>query len=394
MWIKRDISNILKENKDAIQILKGPRQCGKSSLILNLDSEFKEVSLDDSSLRQLAQADPELFLKQFGQSKLFIDEAQYAPQLFPALKRKIDLYKRGNAKVQTIVRMTGSNQIMMDQQVKESLAGRASFFELNTLSVTEILNSQTRTIQDILYTGGWPELYSVEGKSVKKYLDDYINSYIEKDIVLSAGIQKQLEFLKFIKLLAGRVGQLVEYASLSNEVGVDSKTIKEWTSILVRMGVIYLVQPFSGNLNSRLIKSPKVFFIDTGLACRLQGWTSAEPIMTSPQQGALFENLVFSEIYKLIINFQLDWEIFHWRSKDKEEIDFLVQMNREDFIFIESKVSYQTPIQLKKFPEVQKYFKNKNIPVIHCIMEGDKILHQNVPIAFLSEYLKAAFNLF
>ena len=119
-------------------------------LILNLDSEFKEVSLDDSSLRQLAQADPELFLKQFGQSKLFIDEAQYAPQLFPALKRKIDLYKRGNAKVQTIVRMTGSNQIMMDQQVIESLAGRASFFELNTLSVTEILNSQTRTIQDIL----------------------------------------------------------------------------------------------------------------------------------------------------------------------------------------------------------------------------------------------------
>lgn len=387
MWIYRDISEKISSNNDPIQILRGPRQCGKSSLLLHLGPDFKEVSLDDASLRQLAQTDPDLFLKQFGKNKLFIDESQYAPNLFPALKRKVDLYKRENKEHQTIIRLTGSNQILMDMQIKESLAGRASFFDLNTLSVHEILQSQKRSIQDILYTGGWPELYSVNGKNVKKYLDDYINSYIEKDIVLTAGIQKQLEFLKFVKLLAGRVAQIVDYSSLSNEVGVDAKTIKEWISILERMRVIYLVKPFSGNINSRLIKSPKLFFIDTGLACRLQGWSSPEPIMTSPQQGFLFENLVFSEIYKLIVNYQLDWEIYHWRSKDQEEIDFLIQKSPSDFVFVESKVSYQKIMDLSHFPEVKKYFKTKKVPSINCIMDSDHVLNSNVPIAFLKEYL-------
>ncbi|MBN8537284.1 MAG: AAA family ATPase [Deltaproteobacteria bacterium] len=142
MWIDRDISNLLTENSDPIQILRGPRQCGKSSLILHLDPSFKEISLDDSSLRQLAQSDPELFLKQFGKDNLFIDEAQYAPNLFPSLKRKIDLYKRENKSHKTIIRLTGSNQILLDHQIKESLAGRASFFDLNTLSIHEILHSQ------------------------------------------------------------------------------------------------------------------------------------------------------------------------------------------------------------------------------------------------------------
>ncbi len=387
MWIKRDISDILAKNTDPIQILRGPRQCGKSSLILHLDANFREVSLDDMSLRKLAQEDPELFLKQFGQEKLFIDEAQYAPNLFPALKRKIDLYKRERKTPQTRVRLTGSNQILMDLQVKESLAGRASFFDLNTLSLHEILSSQKRSIQDILYMGGWPELYAAEGKVVKKYLDDYIHSYIEKDIVLTAGIQKQFEFLKFIKLLAGRTGQVLEYANFANEVGVDSKTIKDWISVLERMRIIYLVKPFLGNIKSRLLKSPKIFFVDTGLACRLQGWSSAEPILTSPQQGFLFETLVFSEIYKMILNYQLDWEIFHWRSKDQEEIDFLIQRGPQDFIFIESKVSFQKPPMIGSYPEVKKFFKNKSVPVINCIMEGERILNQNVPIAFLHNYL-------
>jgi predicted AAA+ superfamily ATPase len=142
MWIQRDISKFIQENTDTIQIVRGPRQCGKSSLILQLDPEFKELSLDDPSLRELAQNDPELFLSQFDSQKLFIDEAQYAPALFPSLKRKADLYKRNpNNKHQTILRLTGSNQILMDRNIKESLAGRASFFDLNTLSVSEILRA-------------------------------------------------------------------------------------------------------------------------------------------------------------------------------------------------------------------------------------------------------------
>ncbi|PIU00202.1 MAG: hypothetical protein COT74_04505 [Bdellovibrionales bacterium CG10_big_fil_rev_8_21_14_0_10_45_34] len=387
MWINRDISGILRANQDPIQIVRGPRQCGKSSLLLHLDPSFKEVSLDDPDIRDLAERDPHLFLKEFGAPKLFIDEAQYAPKIFPLLKRQVDLWKRDNIEEHTFIRLTGSNQILMDRHVKESLAGRASFFDLNTLSVSEVLAFREQRIQDILYKGGWPELYTNEKKEVKKYLDDYISSYIEKDIVLSAGIQKRHEFLKFTKLLAGRIGELIDYASFSKDVGVDSKTIKDWISVLETMRVIALVEPFRSNLSSRLIKSPKVYFVDTGLACRLQGWSSAEPILTSPQQGRLFENLVFSEIYKLNINFQLGWQIYHWRSKDQEEIDFLIQKSPQDFLFVEAKVTAPPKFEILSHHEVKKVFRTRVPHAIVCHQEGVRILDNRVPIAKLSEFL-------
>jgi predicted AAA+ superfamily ATPase len=388
MWIQRNISKIIQNNTDTIQIIRGPRQCGKSSLILHLDPDFKELSLDDPALRELAQNDPELFLRQFDTQKLFIDEAQYAPALFPSLKRKADLYKRNSQNSpQTILRLTGSNQILMDRNIKESLAGRASFFDMNTLSVAEILRAKKSSIQDILFKGGWPELHANDNRDPKKFLDDYINSYVEKDIVLAAGIQKSREFLKFVRLLAGRVGGILDLSSLGRDAGVDSKTIKEWISILERMHIISLVMPFSSNLSSRLIKSPKVYFIDTGLACRLQGWTSAEPILTSPQQGSLFENLVFSEIFKLNNNYQLGWQIYHWRSREGEEIDFLIQKNPNQFIFIEAKVSSIKVRDVSDLPEVRKVFQ-KNLPqLIVCHQEGEHILNQQVPLAQLKEFL-------
>ena len=388
MWIERDISKTIQKNSDAIQIIRGPRQCGKSSLLLKLDSAFTEVSLDDPALRELAQSDPELFLQQFSSKKLFIDEAQYAPALFPSLKRRVDLAKRDpHYKAETLFRITGSNQILMDKSVKESLAGRASYFDMNTLSVAETLAAQAYPIQEILYRGGWPELYANSEKEPKKFLDDYINTYIEKDIVLAAGIQKSREFLKFVKLLAGRVGELIEYSSLGNDAGVDSKTIKEWTSVLERMGIISLVTPYSTNLSSRLIKSPKVYFIDTGLACRLQGWTSSLPILTSPQQGHLFENLVYSELYKFNINYQLGWEIYHWRSRDGEEIDFVIQTSPQHFVTIEAKVSRTRTKDPLLLPEFKKVFRNCQIQSYVCHQEGTQILNKNVPIALLGQFL-------
>ncbi len=388
MWIERDITETIRNNNEAIQVIRGPRQCGKSSLLLRIDPEFQELSLDDPSLRELAQNDPELFLRQFNSQKLFIDEAQYAPALFPSMKRMADLYKRDhNNKPQTILRITGSNQILMDRTVKESLSGRASFFDMNTLSVAEILSARKTNIQEILYTGGWPELHADTSKDVKKYLDDYINSYIEKDIVLSAGIHKRREFLKFTKLLAGRTGEILDLSSFANDVGVDGKTIKEWISVLEYMHIIMLVMPFSTNLSSRLIKSPKVYFTDTGIACRLQGWTSSAPILTSPQQGHLFENLVFTEIYKLIINYKLGWQIFHWRSRDGEEIDFVIQKDPQTYVFIEAKTSPPKLYNKVKHPEFNKVFRTNKPPVFVCHQEGERILDHNIPISKLKSFL-------
>lgn len=391
MWILRDISEIIAKNRDPIQIIRGPRQCGKSSLVLKLSSDFIELSLDDTGLRELAQEDPELFLKQFDDKKIFIDEAQYAPNLFPVLKRRIDLYKRDLDKngesTHTIIRLTSSNQILLDKEVKESLAGRASFFDMNTLSVSEIYRNSPRAIQEILYKGGFPEIYKDNKDDPKKYLDDYINSYVEKDIVLTAGIQKSREFLKFLRLLAGRVGQTLEASSLSNQVGVDAKTIKEWVSVLEKMQIISLVMPFTTNLSKRLVKSPKVFFIDTGLACRLQGWTSSGPILTSPQQGHLFENLVFSELFKMIQNYQLGWQLFHWRSRDGEEIDFLIQKDPGSFVFIEAKVSSQKLADISTFLEVRKVFKDSIPAYYQCHQEGERVLNNHIPIQLLQETL-------
>ncbi|MBE8222194.1 MAG: ATP-binding protein [Bdellovibrionales bacterium] len=392
MWIKRDISNFITQQKELIQVLRGPRQCGKSSLFLRLDSDFTELSLDDPQLRLLAQNDPEVFLSAFAEKNIFIDEIQYAPNLLPSLKRKVDLFKRSNKPLKTIIRLTGSNQILMDKHIKESLAGRANFFNLNTLSIHEILNHSEFSIQKIIYYGGWPELYARKNISVKKYLDDYISSYIEKDIVLAAGIQKRNQFLKFVQLLAGRVGNLLNYDNLAKQVGVKSQTIVEWVSILEKMHIISLLQPFNTNLSSRLTKSPKIFFLDTGLACRLQGWTSAEAILTSPQQGGLFENLVYTELYKLISNYGLDWKIFHWRTKDGEEVDFLLQTSPTNYLFLEAKVSHQSLNAIDQYREVKRVF-SKNIPkVFLCHQEGSMVLKNNIPIKKLSEFLLKEFS--
>ena len=388
IWIKRDISESILTNHDPIQVIRGPRQCGKTSLVLRLDPSFKELSLDDPALRDLAERDPELFLSQFKDENIFIDEAQYAPNLFPSLKRRADLHKRREPNDRrTIIRLTGSNQIMMDRYAKESLAGRASFFDLNTLSVAEILQAKDTKVQEILFKGGWPELHSSPDKDPKKFLDDYINSYVEKDIVLAAGLNKKREFLKFISLLAGRVGELVDLSNLSNEVGVESKTIKDWLSIVETMHLIYLVPPYSTNLSTRLVKSGKVYFIDTGLACRLQGWSTSQPILTSPQQGHLFENLVFSEIYKLNINYQLGMKIFHWRSRDGEAVDFLLEMAPNYHVFIEAKVTPHLNLNISSYPQVKKVFKGSPPEVIQCHQNGDQILSQNVPISKLKDYL-------
>jgi hypothetical protein len=385
MWFERDIRRILEESRDAIQVLRGPRQCGKSSLLLRMDDRFREVSLDDPGLRDYAQRDPELFLRSFGDDDLLIDEAQYAPALFPSLKRRADLFKRKGGPPRTILRLTGSNQILMDHSVKESLAGRASYFDLNTLSVAEVLAGRDSAIQDILFCGGWPELHAT-AKHPHRYLDDYINTYVEKDVVLAAGIQKAREFLRFVQLLAGRTGQLLDMASFGRDCAVDNKTIKEWLSVLERMALIYLVPPFASNLSTRLIKSPKAYFCDTGLACRLQGWTSAQPILTSPQQGHLFENLVVAELARTNQNFGLGLQIFHWRSRDREEVDFVVQVSPTRWLMIEAKVTAQDPPRASDLPEARKVF--GRVPrIILCHQEGSGVRGDRVPIANLQSFL-------
>jgi predicted AAA+ superfamily ATPase len=354
MYIQRDITTTLMQSRAAVQLLIGPRQCGKSTLLSHLSgATFQEVTFDDLQLRRLANHDPALFLEQF-KPPLVLDEIQYVPNLFPEIKRQIDLLKKqrllDQAPIPLLFRITGSNQLLLDKKVKESLIGRASYFYLNTLTVHEIKQTSSNlTLIEILFKGGWPELYVDPQLSAVTYLNDYIRSYIEKDIVLSAGVQKHEAFSLMLGLLAARTGMLLDYASLSRDSGVSAVTIKDWVSILQRTALIYCLKPYSSNLNKRLTKMPKLYFLDTGLAARLQGWREAKPLFMSPQAGAVFESLVFAELFKFIQNYNKDWLLSLWRTKEGEEIDFLLTTASGKTFAFDAKMSTQN-IQVKHLP--------------------------------------------
>lgn len=398
MWIPRDIETLI--NKDTgvvIQILLGPRQCGKSSLFSYLgQSNYHEVTLDDFQQRQLANQDPAFFMLQHP-LPLIIDEIQYAPILFPELKKIVDTIKKQYLldKVNKItpnqLRLTGSNQILLDKNIRETLAGRAAYYFLNTLTVREILKCFPSTdIPTILFQGGWPELYTNPRLSVVSYLNDYIRTYIEKDIIQSAGILKQNEFFTVLCMLAARTGQLINCSAIAKDSGVKSITIGEWISVLEHAHLVYLLKPYHNNLNKRLTKSAKLYFLDTGLAARLQGWTMQEPLLISPQAGHLFETLVAAEIIKCLQNFGKNWQIYLWRTKEGEEIDFIIENDRHEILAIDAKMGIHG-VQSEKLPNSFSQSMPKVKEFILVSLGGEKrYLQKNclqLPISQLTDYL-------
>jgi len=411
MFIQRDSAALLLHSPAWIQVLLGPRQCGKSTLFASLFASgdknsgesriFKEITFDDLQMRQLANQDPALFLQQFDNTPLLLDEVQYVPHLFPELKKKIDQLKRENVfnktgssqKQECLFRLTDSNQILMDKNIKESLAGRASYYHLNTLTVHEILQALPKTtLQDILFKGGWPELYTNHNLSVTRYLNDYIRSYVEKDIILNSGIQKMAEFLTVLRLCAARTSQETDYTDIQKDSGVSSVTIKEWITILERADLVYQLKPYFNNLNKRLIKRPKLYFLDTGLAVRLQGWSESLSLLSSPQIGGLFETLVLAEIVKFIRNYDKDWEIFFARTKDRQEIDFIIKTAQGDIHAFEAKYAIQNVSRNIKYPPALEKELNPKLPLVVVTAGGQKIQISSrcmtLPIADLHDYLQ------
>lgn len=398
MWIHRDIEHLLKKNSQApIQILLGPRQCGKSSLFSHLgQGTFHEVTLDDLQMRLLANRDPGLFMLQ-QTLPLIIDEIQYAPALFPELKKFVDQLKKRrlftdkNLPADARLWLTGSNQILLDKNVRETLAGRASYYYLNTLSVSEIHRAFPQLpVTTLIFQGGWPELYQNSEIPVVQYLNDYNRTYIEKDVIHSAGITKHTEFYTVLGMLAARAGQLLNYSAIAKDSGVKSVTVQEWVSLLERAGIIALLPPYHDNLNKRLTKSPKLYFLDTGLATRLQGWIQPKPMLISPQAGHLFENLVFAEIIKCQQNYGKNWKIYLWRTKEGEEIDFIIENSQGNVLALDAKMGVHgiqpenLPAALKlSFPQISEIILvsvggKKTYLTKHCLQ---------LPITSLTDYL-------
>ena len=374
MYIKRSITEILKKRakNSRCLLLTGPRQVGKSTLLKEIYSDVKYYTFDDKVLLTSALDDPKLFLKNAAKPSIF-DEVKYAKELFPYIKIECDKENRYENYY-----LTGSQQMKLMDKAKESLAGRVSILELQGLSMREINDisfnkhfvpteeyiaareKEVKPYDNIwqnIHRGAYPELYVTEREWVDFY-SSYVRTYLERDIKDEIEIKDEIAFTRFLTSVAARTGQILNYASISEEVGVTQATIKNWISVLEKTGIVFILQPYYSSHLTRAIKTPKIYFRDTGLACYLTRWNNYEALENSAVAGNMFETFVINEIIKSFINEGLEYNfsVFYYRGKDKKRIkqngETVETENEIDFIIEENGVLY--PIEIKKSAKPMK----------------------------------------
>lgn len=325
--------------------LTGPRQSGKTTLVKHVFPDYAYVTLELPEHRQFAREDPEGFLNRFG-SPVIIDEVQRVPELFSMIQVSVDEDETPGRFV-----LTGSQNFLLLESVSQTLAGRSGVLHLLPLGRAELerqeqqppakatdlfCNTKTRLdLDETMFAGFYPRIHSAKIPP-EVWLPDYISTYIERDVRSTVNIGDLERFERFLGLVAGRTGQILNYSSLANDAGLSVDTVRRWISVLKTSFIVLLLRPHHRNLNKRVIKSPKLYFYDTGLACRLLGIHKIGQLPTHPLRGALFENLVVAETAKAYIHHRLDPPIYFWRDKTGHEID-LVMENGADLYPVEIK---------------------------------------------------------
>ena len=298
----------------------GPRQCGKTTLVKTLFPSFSYANLEDMNVRSLAKNDPEEFFTRFPEP-VIIDEIQRVPELLSTVQVRID---KNQKKGQYLI--TGSQQISLKSSITQSLAGRTAIVQMLPLSISELYSANIKLDRDSqLISGFMPFLYAESGHSPFEYYKNYVNTYLERDIVQIAAVHDLIRFEKFMRLLAGRVGQLVNNSILATEVGVSSTTIGSWLSVLEASHVIYTLKPWFKNRNSQVVKTPKIYFCDTGLVSYLLGIETPEQMIRDPLLGNIFENFVVIEALKTRLNLGLEPNLYFFRNSNGLEIDLILQ---------------------------------------------------------------------
>ncbi|MBQ6148567.1 MAG: ATP-binding protein [Oscillospiraceae bacterium] len=372
--LERKIAETAKEF--ACITLYGARQTGKSTMIRNLFPDYEYVTLDNSTERLLATRDPELFLDQHG-VPLIIDEIQKVPELMESIKIRIDERKLKNTQTgeSTTVMfiLTGSNTHEIREKASETLAGRTAILEVNSLSeceknkkegnefvpVIDILKEKQGSLVpknrfevfEEIFLGGMPE-YWVRRPNRDTFFESYISTYLEKDVSRMINIGRLDDFRRFMRIVALRTAQQIDYTEIGNAVGIDSRTAKSWISILESSGIIMLLQPYASNLAKRIVKTPKLYFLDTGLCSFLCGWSDPKILEASPMAGAFFETYTVSEIVKSIKNSgkRIEYTLYYYRDRDQKEVDLLYILNQTIY-----------PIEIKKGIGKDKADKNFGI---------------------------------
>jgi predicted AAA+ superfamily ATPase len=333
--INRDIQNeftqLVKEYP-VITIL-GPRQAGKTTLAIKFLKNYEYVNLEIPEVRDFAISDPQAFLKQLKQ-KVILDEIQRAPILLSYIQAIVD---KNQINGQFI--LTGSHQLELKEAVTQSLAGRTGILNLLPLSISELTNAKIEfsSFEEYAFHGFLPRIYDQKQRPTQAY-SNYYQTYVERDVRQLINLKNAGLFEKFLKLLAGRAGQIIDYTSLGNDVGVNSKTIKEWLSILEASFIVYKLDPYFENFGKRVIKSPKYYFTDVGLLCYLLGIENQTQITRDPLIGNIFENLVVIECLKSRLNQGKMPHLYFFRDTNQKEIDIVFQDGR-DLVAIEIKAA-------------------------------------------------------
>lgn len=299
----------------------GPRQSGKTTLVRMVFPEKPYANLENPDLRMFAMEDPRGFLSNYPDGAI-LDEVQRAPDLFAYLQQVLD-ETEGNG----LFILTGSNNFLLQNNVSQSLAGRVGYLFLLPLTLAEIGEAETQTDR-LLVKGGYPALYDKD-LDASRFYAHYIRTYVERDVRLLKNISDLYTFERFLRLCAGRTGQLLNMSSLATETGVDVKTIGSWIGVLEASFIVFRLQPFHKNFNKRIVKMPKLYFYDTGLAAALMGLNSDTQLALHPFRGSLFENLVVVDFLKQLYNAGKSDDLFFWRDNTGNEIDLLLKIDND-----------------------------------------------------------------
>ncbi len=354
--IYRHLTEKIKKNSThyPVILVTGPRQSGKTTLVRNLFSHYTYHNLEFPDVRELARLDPRSFLSKIDEG-MVIDEIQYVPELLSYIQGLADARQLIGKVV-----ITGSQNFALMEKVTQSLAGRVAVFELLPLSFGEIKTTQNfDDVNDIIVKGGYPRLYSQPNLNAVEWLRNYIQTYIERDVRQLLNVKDIDKFSLFLRLCAGRTGQLVNYAALGNEAGVDAKTAQQWLAILKASFIVFTVNPYYENFNKRLVKTPKLYFYDTGLAAFLLQVLVPSDLQSHHARGALFENWVVMELMKYKTFIQDVAPLYFWRDRSGNEIDIIHRSaNRMSLIEVKASQTFNS-----SFFKVKTYWNSLHLSI-------------------------------
>jgi predicted AAA+ superfamily ATPase len=375
VYIQRGISKAIINASQSFPIilLTGPRQVGKTTLLQQIDQARNYVTLDNLEDRLLAKRDPAGFLQRYT-APLLIDEVQYAPELFSYIKILADKNKKPG-----MFWLTGSQQFELMKNVTESMAGRVAIFKLLGLSLDEeagnpnveifipeesyLVKRQIDAVQltipsifQKIWRGSFPFVITNDDQDNReRFYQSYIATYIQRDIRDFMQIEKQDYFFRFMQVSAARTGQLLNYSDFARDVGVSEPTIKTWVTILRACGLIYILQPYFNNKIKRLVKTPKLYFLDTGLCSYLTGWPNANTLELSAMSGAMLETYVISEIIKNYTNNGKEPRLYFYRDKEQNEIDLLLEANGKLYPLEIKKTATPGNVNVKHLQMIKKF---------------------------------------